>query len=435
LKSNRGIVVNISFLKKGAFSNTLPNLIQIARIRRSLLLAVLLLGATSLTMISIGRERLWMRANFGHSALTLDDAVSRILLADEMAIDNEVEKATRNFDLVMNVGQSEAGLSPPIRDIRSSANKIKGYLVDSNRKGAMEEAVEFRKKIESLDKGSHPTKREPIGTGADWPFMVGIIGLLTCLGLLGVNSITLRRDIAAGRDAEQRACQELAALNSQFEGERRRTSELQKRLIGISKVAKIRQAEAARAVNLAANLDAQLESLQGAIGLFATERKTFESDVTQKNLQITELKAHLKTLLNEAEILSQHRDSERQATAGATGELTTQKLLWVSHEKSLIAQLEESRTQARQAGEQAAHTLAEQTALWAEREKAISLQLENSRVDARNIKVSWEADHVVLEWSNKKLLTQNAELVGQVAGLKAELLSEAIRFRELVSSR
>ena len=301
----------------------MPNLVS--KFRRSFLLSMLFLGLVSLTSISISQQQSWARAttaaanDSSTTRSSLSEAVQRLLLADELANDDEVIKAGANFDNIMNTkGKSPKTAQLISDDLWSSAARVKDLLVASNRGEAILEAVNFRKKINQLDAQRYQSKGLVKKTIIDWPFILGILGAISCLTLLGLRHKSLLSEVAAGNSAMDSSTSALLTLNVKFDDERSRTAALQKRLLEMALDSKTKASDTFRLHEI---LESQVDFLKNSLATLSGKNRALDLDLARKSDEAHQLKGKLIALLAAHEAQIQAHQAERHQNEGTTARL------------------------------------------------------------------------------------------------------------------
>ena len=368
---------------------------MVVRFQRFFLLSVLVLGLVSLTLLSVSRQQSMLRTIAEPAKSNLNEAVQRLLLADELANNDEVNRAAANFDSIMNTEASLSSMSQYSRDVWTSATKIRSLLASANRADAAAEAVNFRS---LMDKNDSERVKIAVGTKSrrfDWSFALGIFGASTCLTLLAFSHRSLLGEAQARAAAKDSCTAALLTLSEQFDEERQRTATLQKRLLDVGADSKAKIAEMFHVSEI---LESQITFLKGSLSTNSEKYHILESHFVHKSNEADLLKSKLGNLLEEFEAQIQDRQAEAAERNGLLQALSMQKIN--SEAEYAVAKIELAELRASQA----------------------------------KFRATIESDNTVLEWSNKKLVAQVAELSDHIASLKAELASTAMRLRQVLAN-
>lgn len=435
---------------------------MIFRFQRTFLLSLLILGLVSLTLLSVSRQLSMLHPVAAAPESHLNEAVQRLLLADELANNDEVSKAGANFDKVLTTEAPLSSTSKFSTGVWSSAAKIKGLLVAANRAGAVAEAVNFRVLIDEFDsersKNSVNTKSHIF----DWFFALGILGALTCLALFYVSHGSLLGEVQVRTAAQDSRKAELLTLSEQFDAERQRTATLQKRLMDVGMESKNKMANMFRVTEI---LESQVAFLKGNLATNSERYNTLESHLVHKNCEADLLKGKLGGLLEEFEAQIQDRERERKQFDDANAELQSkldlanidladasdrnQKMKGdladqTEQVKGLKGKLKglldefEAQIQDRQVEAEERNCQLQVLSMQKIQSDAdhalVKMELEELRVSQAKFRATIESDNTVLDWSNRKLIAQVSESSECIASLKEELASTAMRLRQVLSS-
>jgi hypothetical protein len=439
----------------------------IFRFQRAFLMSVLILGMASLTLLSVSRQLSMLHPAIAPAESNLNEAVQRLLLADELANNDEVGRAGANFDKVITTEAPLSSTSKFSTDLWSSAAKIRGLLMAANRADAVAEAVKFRVLIDQLDaERSAERSQNMLKTNShifDWSFAVGILGALMCLALFYVSHRSLLCEVQVRTAAKDSSAAELLTLSEQFDAERQRTAALQKRLMDVGIESKNKMADMFRVTEI---LESQVAVLKVTLAKNSEKYTILESHLVHKNNEADLLKGKLGGLLEEFDAQIQDRESERKQSEVANAALqskldlanidlseasdrnqkikvdladqTEQVKCLKGKLKGLLNEFE-AQIQDRQAEDlernRQLQVLSRQKIQSEAEYVLVKMEFEELRVSQAKFKATIESDNSVLEWSNKKLIAQVSDLSQCNDSLRSELASTTMRLRQVISSQ
>ena len=325
----------------------------------------------------------------------LDAAVMRLMMADELAVDDEGEKAADNLENVLAAfaGKESANMPKATQDLVSSAVMIRSHLANADRKAAVEESVRFRKLADDMDAAAYRGEANTLKKSSSWISLFSILLTITCAVLLWANGGSASRDVITLRDELNSAAAELSEVSGKFEDERRRTTELQQRLLEVGRASKNLDVSLGESAKKAAEFESQMRDLHGALSRAEAGWNESKSKLDMKNRELSELIAQ--SAANQEKL--KDIESERNRSSKVIEQLTD--------ERSGI-----------------------DIALSAAQTELAALRAKTTRIN------EIETNHAILEWSNSKLKSQNDEFASEIARLKDEMLSEAKRFRDQLAA-
>ena len=319
----------------------------------------------------------------------LEASVLRLMMSDELAIDGELERAGDKLENALAGVSSRELENRAVRELVDSATKIRDHIAASDRKSAVDSLLIFRKKSDEVSAAMYRPPGEIRASRVDYLAATG--GLVA---LVFMATVLYRRRRTAEKISGESAARDVELVRREFSVERERTTGLQQKLVEAGKLMRTKDAGLDDAARLLASLAAS-EKSQAAL-IQSLELKRAEAD------------AEAFTRISEFGVLNR-----KVATAEAESrELTKSHALVIGQLDSALSQLREV------------------TSLARSRENSLSLEISGLRTEGLRVKSETSSETAVLEWSNIKFKGQITELEDEVNRLKAELITEARRFRD-----
>jgi hypothetical protein len=306
----------------------------------------------------------------------LDASVLRVMIADELGIDKEIDAASNNLDNLLSIfqGKEQRDRSHLPSSLVESAAKLKTALDSGDRKTAIQELANFRIIMNETQAQAFrgPTKSSSTSV-VPIIIVTCIIGqILAMIYLFWSAEISKKRELGALKDHEVLLTQ-AHQQRSAYEAERLAATELRQKLIDQTKLIK--------------SLESRLKASEDSHSSLTVDSKQREAALTQKS-------ASLFDQLQKAEI------AKNDAVAESVRFRQQIEDLMKARDDGLKA-LEESREQAR-----------------------------NAAVQVKKL----ETDNSMIEWSNVKLKSQADEMAAELQKLKLEMEVEAKRFRDQLAA-
>jgi hypothetical protein len=327
----------------------------------------------------------------------LDAAVLRVMISDELGVDSETGAAGDHLDNILSIyaekGQADSRID--VEPLIAAATKIKASMDAGDRKSAVEELITFRSTVNNIEAQKF---RGPINTSSDDLSLIAlsICAILELLALIYLfwGSRLLKAQCRSLNDDYDKISEDFERVRAAYEDERNSGTELRQKLIDQARTTK--------------TLDSNLRTTEERLRLLSKE-----SNERTGLLEIRE--RELEELLRAAEI-------EKNTAGAALVALRAECQKMNLKIETSIAEVER---------------LTLERAIFSQRVEAIqqtSTLVEDRIVAAESKAKKIETDYTILEWSNVKLKALNEDLAQEIVKLKAEMESEAKRFRDQLAS-
>ena len=208
-------------------------------------------------------------------------AVSRLMLADEVVIEDEAQRAADMLEQVLVEKDAIDGRynQKELADLYLIAASIRDQLSKSDRKAAINTFVTFKKAATNLESKFYQTKVRPAFFGVNYFIAAGLIGLLICFSLLW---FFLERSNSEEENAAahaERSKKEADHFKFRFEEEQQRNIELQQRLMDLGKGSKKMESGIEEYTRAVSQLESAVKYLKASLGDAEQRIKSLESEL------------------------------------------------------------------------------------------------------------------------------------------------------------
>jgi hypothetical protein len=367
----------------------------------------------------------------------LETSVLRLMLADEVAVTGEVEKAGVQLENALtNISEKDLK-TPGSRDLVSLATKIRDQIADSDRKSAVESLLIYRKKSDEVIEAKYKGPLETRVAVADYLAVMGGFGALGFIALALYRRRLSAREITLEHEQVLKTSMDIDAIRREFSAERERTTSLQQRLVEVGKLMKTKDADLDDAVRRLASFEAKRKSQEARIQAIDLKRETAEAEVLTTRSELRTLENKMSTVAAGNRELSKSYEVLKGQMDVALSRLTEATALARAREEALLSELAvfKAGAFAREKGlsedlDQALSELRANKISAKFRESTLTSDLSNLRTECAKIKNDFASEMTVIEWTNAKLNTQVRELQDEINRLKAEQVAEARRFTD-----
>lgn len=208
-------------------------------------------------------------------------AVSRLMLADEVSVNDEAQRASDSLEQVL----TERDLVDPrmepkaVDELFKIAGSIRDQLSKSDRKSAIESLVLFKSKAAALEADFYKLHSKSSPITISFFLLIGLTGILVGFALLWWHIESVDNKGQALEVESSTLREELENFKFRFEEEQRRNIDLQQRLIEIGKGSKKMESgieEYSRAVN---QLESAVKYLKSSLGEAESKVNTLEKEI------------------------------------------------------------------------------------------------------------------------------------------------------------
>jgi hypothetical protein len=367
----------------------------------------------------------------------LEASVLRLMMADELAIEGELEKATDQVENALSgLSPRELG-NPAVQELVGSASKIRDQIAASDRKSAVESLLVFRKKADEVSAALYRSPGESRVNSADYLATLGVLGALAFIGSALYRRRLTKRDIITEGEIIATSSREVDDVRREFAAERERTTSLQQKLIDAGKLARAKEAELDDATRRLATLDTKRKAQDALIQALESKKAESELEASVRKSELGFLEKKLASTASENRELAKSQIVMKDQLDVALSQLTEVTKLARSREEAVCREFSAYKmaAAARESGltgdlDQALGELRKSKGVARFREQSLTIEINDLKAQNSKIKSEVSSEMAVIEWSNTKLKGQISELQDEVNRLKAELVGEARRFSD-----
>ena len=332
----------------------------------------------------------------------LDGAVLRLMMADELAVDDELQRASENLEFIFTlVGSKDIQKKYPVsQEIFGLAEKIRDALANSDRKSAVDLLVLFREKMDTVDSAAYRNNLSRQDSDLNWTLLSGIFGLLAGVSLFWLSESRSRRRLMRLQAEKSRLEDDLNLASDRFGDERQRTIELQQRLIESNRLIRKIESTLEDYSQALPKLEASVKFLRSALTESDSRVKSMELDLDEKSKAYNDSLGKISSMEAVLDAACRSEETKQAQFNKLVAEKNKELESLLAREEELQRTLERWDSDARQEAE----------ALRSEMAKA---------------RVAFDSEFAVVEWSNVKMRTELEELNAEILKLRETIATQS----------